>query len=522
MFALLAPVLAQVEDVDDANPGMFYTGLWIPDGDPLTFGSHQAWTNQSGASVSFDFIGTQIKLFVSRRPVGTYLSNASFSIDGGTPAFWTTSEPVDTLSYRNLVYTSRSLSPTQHRVTVTNFGAFFWFDYMEFTVASQPPGGNPTTEATPRVSASSTANTTQAPASTSTSITSVSTSAPIAHETSSTTSVTQTSAVVSITAAAGKSSHTGMIVGIVVGVLGGMALLFAALWWLRMRVQARRAAESSTITPFGASDHPLAVPSPSAALSGKDRSPGSASPMAQYGALPLPTVPYTPALEHGESGYPSTTRYSATRPYDEPEDPHVTKQLALFRAHEASPNPIPYRELSTCVLEPAHARAADPELLLEAIPAERVLPPGDDSEAADVSGAPEMAPPSTGAQPSRTMPVSRPSWLTRALLMSSSSTRNHGTPNTTPTQSSTARASSSDSAAGPTPGSSSYRPPYLCAFRRSRDGGIRLAGGRPDEQNAQMWTPAAYDDVVAALSSSSRCPRPTRSTRARDEGCRRW
>lgn len=57
VLILATRVLADVQDADDTNVGMFYTGLWVPDGDPNTFGKHDTWTNQSGASVVFDFIG---------------------------------------------------------------------------------------------------------------------------------------------------------------------------------------------------------------------------------------------------------------------------------------------------------------------------------------------------------------------------------------------------------------------------------------------------------------------------------
>ncbi|KAH9848576.1 hypothetical protein C2E23DRAFT_432275 [Lenzites betulinus] len=220
-FVTLA--LAEVQDADDTNPGMFYTGIWTPDGDPNAFGSHDTWTNQSGASVSFDFIGTQVSVFVTRRPIGTYLTNASFSIDGGPPTFWTTSDPVPAISYKNLVYTSRSLSRAQHRITVTNLGKFFWLDYMEYTVA----GASASVISTP----------TQDPMGTDSGLSSV---------------VTRpTGAVSPAVAAASTSSRTAMIVGIVVGVLGGVALLVSVLWWLRMRSQARqREIESLAATPF--------------------------------------------------------------------------------------------------------------------------------------------------------------------------------------------------------------------------------------------------------------------------------
>ena len=45
------------QDADDMNPGMYYTGLWVPHADSNAFGCHDTWTNQTGATVSFDFIG---------------------------------------------------------------------------------------------------------------------------------------------------------------------------------------------------------------------------------------------------------------------------------------------------------------------------------------------------------------------------------------------------------------------------------------------------------------------------------
>ena len=53
-------VRADEETADDVDAGMFYSGLWVPDGDPNTFGHHDTWTNQSGAAVNFNFIGKRL------------------------------------------------------------------------------------------------------------------------------------------------------------------------------------------------------------------------------------------------------------------------------------------------------------------------------------------------------------------------------------------------------------------------------------------------------------------------------
>ncbi|KAI0690658.1 hypothetical protein C8T65DRAFT_745723 [Cerioporus squamosus] len=268
--SLLPLALAGTATADDTDAGMFYSGLWVPDGDPNTFGHHDTWTNQSGASVTFDFIGTEIQVFATRRPSGTYLTNVSFSIDG------------------NLVYTSPSLSPSQHHITITNFGEIFWLDFVQFTTADFIPssgggaGGSvvvssstsTSTTSTQVSSTSSSPQTTSSPRSTtaqsqltgsaassssseSSSTTATSTSlmttssgastgsgflsvdgAPLstaASGPSSTDGSAGTAFAAPANASSGSSSRTPTIIGIVVGVVGMIALLLAALWWFRMR-----------------------------------------------------------------------------------------------------------------------------------------------------------------------------------------------------------------------------------------------------------------------------------------------
>ncbi|KAI0363775.1 hypothetical protein BV20DRAFT_87258 [Pilatotrama ljubarskyi] len=117
---------------------------------------------------------------------------------------------------------------------------------------------------------------------------------------------------------------------------------------------------------------------------------------------------------------------------------------------------------------------------------------------------PETTRPSPHSQPLHTPPVSRSAWFARALSMPSAHNQASAAASSTPLT--TARPSSPESAQGAISGPSSYRPLYFRALRRSRDGGIRLAGGRPDDENTQRWTPAAYDDVLGALSESSTMP----------------
>ncbi|KAI9070288.1 hypothetical protein FKP32DRAFT_1670473 [Trametes sanguinea] len=555
IWSLVSVRAQQVEDVDDTNPGMFYTGSWIPDGDPHTFGSHDTWTNQSGASVAFDFIGTQIKVFVTRRPVGTYLSNASFSIDGGAPEFWTTEDPVTALSYKNLVYTSKSLSPAQHRITVTNWGFVFWLDYMEYIVASAPPGGNPPTATTntPTPTHSSPQPTNSSPNITPTPTNSAQSQTESGNTVSGNGSQTSRpspgssssgSGGKSATSGAGasgdgsgsmsayggssgwsyskgwpsstglaapatassssSSSRTGMIVGIVVGVLGGIALLLAALWWLRMRSQAKqRALNSLAATPFAGLS-----PDPSAYFT-KDHPPSTPPPMIQRSMLPLPMSRFAPASDPGAPGYPSSIPSSEPRPLSEPAGPHPSKYVEASRAYEAAPQPAPYSDISTYAIPPSSATAGHGEIILEAIPAEHAdMLAG--RRPASVPSVPETAQPSAHSHSTRNMPPSRSAWLARALSLSSARYRDPALGSTTAATSTlsdtTAYASSPVSAPSATSGSSSHRPLYFRVLRRSRDGGVRIAGGRPGARGSQMYTPAEYDDVLEVLSESSTMP----------------
>ncbi|KAL7284886.1 hypothetical protein ACG7TL_002200 [Trametes sanguinea] len=506
MWAIASVNAQQVEDVDDTNPGMFYTGSWVPDGDPHTFGSHDTWTNQSGASVTFNFIGTQIKVFVTRRPVGTYLSNASFSIDGGPSEFWTTEDPVPAISYKNLVYTSKSLSPAQHKITVTNFGAVFWLDYMEYTVAS---GGNlPTSTTSPTNPSPSPTNSEPQSTNSSPQVTPTQTN-PTQSQTGSSNTASgngsQTSRSIPAAPTSGSggksatsgaatsstshgdgydgmsasgggvswsfskgwssptgmaspgnassstsSSRTGMVVGIVVGVLGGIALLLASLWWLRMRSQARqRALNSLAATPFA-----------------------------------------------GQSPYPSAY-------FTKDHPPMTPEQLATLHPYHLQ-NPDPAANQWILAQATGHG-----EIILEAIPAEHAeMLTG--RGPASIPSVPETAQPSAHSHSTRNMPPSRSAWLARALSLSSARYRDPGLGSTTGATSTlsdtTAYASSPVSAPSATSGSSSHRPLYFRVLRRSRDGGVRIAGGRPGARGSQMYTPAEYDDVLEVLSESSTMP----------------
>ena len=50
-------VYAGTVDVQDNDPGMVYSGFWLEDPQPFAHGGFEHWTNQTGASVYYDFKG---------------------------------------------------------------------------------------------------------------------------------------------------------------------------------------------------------------------------------------------------------------------------------------------------------------------------------------------------------------------------------------------------------------------------------------------------------------------------------
>ncbi|KAI8989220.1 hypothetical protein BD414DRAFT_571887 [Trametes punicea] len=485
-----------VQDADDTNPGMFYTGPWLPDDDPNSFGHHGKWTNQCGASVFFDFIGRQIEVLVTRRPVGTYLSNASFSIDGGPPDFWTTDNLVPAISYKDLIYTS--LSPTQHRITVTHTGKVFWLDYMDYIFATTAsPGGDPKTGGTSSTSSLS-LNSESTIASTNPSLILRATEATLSSprrarrgipqsETprrpvpggiplSRSTNHTSASSVASLTATSNLSSHAGMIAGIVVGVLGDVTLFLSAVWWLRMRAQAKvRTLQSLAATPSAST--------PAA--------------MAESGMLPLPTTQYAPVIPPSE-----------LRPQSGPADSPARKELELFRAHEDSPYPVPYSELSASAERPSSALLRPGDMIsFRRFPRNLSMSCLAEAQRAFPMYQRRHIPPAKQSTYAQDPSISRRMARTRAIALF------HAVPRPGTLVHNVALRDVKHGLrlvcryrTSATSGSSSHRSLYFRVLRRSRDGGMRIAGGRLGDRNAQTWIPAEFGDVLRVVSESSTMP----------------
>ncbi|TBU27354.1 hypothetical protein BD311DRAFT_778985 [Dichomitus squalens] len=470
---------AGVATADDTDAGMFYSGLWVPDGDPNTFGHHDTWTNQSGASVSFDFIGTQIQVFATRRPAGTYLTNVSFSVDGGAPTLWLSEDFVPQITYQNLVYTSGDLSPTQHQLTITNLGGIFWLDFVQYETADSAPvtsNAPGTTTSAPR---STTSETAAPPFSTSQHLSTVfqtqtaSTTSSTSPETSSSGTVPGSSMTTGTTvlrpptdlsvstpqtsttggapvqspspgsttdgntglsaapAATGSSSKTSIIVGVVVGVVGVIALLLAAFWWLRMRRKSQTSDKSAAM-PYDTAHTPEAAQFSKGQL--------LASPAVQtpdsWSRMPLVSERGPPSTDSSLSS-PGFSHYTHNV---EPLDADAAGFLEKLRADQAS--------------SPRGSSATDRPLPY--LPGPQMRPmPGRADGAAPVSLA-TSAGSSSGGNTSFSGALSPPQspWVQRT-------------------------------------------------FREARDGGVRLAGGPIADPDANMFTPAGYDtDVVETLPPS--------------------
>ncbi|KAH9934451.1 uncharacterized protein BXZ73DRAFT_45769 [Epithele typhae] len=274
LLCFLSCAVVKGEIVKDNDPGMVYSGFWLADGSPNALGNHETWTNQSGASVYYDFTGTQVKVYATRRPVGTYMTLVSFTIDDDQPMMWDTTDPVEQETFNTLVYTSNTLPAGQHRIEMQNLGSIFWLVYLDVTTSDitplpiNPPSSSTTTTSSSTTSQSTTSTSTSTaiptkPASVSStssqslssptfpsSVSSTMSASPTSSDSSqvtiaegSTDGTSQSPSSPTVTAQSNVNtspptrlaSRTPLIVGIVAGLLGVISLLAAFFLYYRMR-----------------------------------------------------------------------------------------------------------------------------------------------------------------------------------------------------------------------------------------------------------------------------------------------
>lgn len=195
--------------------------------------------------------------------------------------------------------------------------------------------------------------------------------------------------------------------------------------------------------------------------------------MTQRGML-LPTSRHAPASDPGGYYDRQASPHPVERAQSEPGGRSSSKHNTFFQAHETPPHSVPYHGLYVPVSSPSSVSAGDTDIILEAIPEDQIRMSSSTGLASSPT-TPEMA----------SARSARSTWLPRTLTFSSASQR------------------SVPSATSPPP---AQGPRYFRVVRQSRDGGVRIAGGRLGEHGAQPWTPAAYDDGLDVRSESSTMP----------------
>ncbi|PIL28507.1 hypothetical protein GSI_08545 [Ganoderma sinense ZZ0214-1] len=482
-------VRAGTLDVQDNSPALVYNGTWFPDASPNAHGKHETWTNASGASVYYDFqgslwsasarpsvarAGSQVEVFATLRPTGTYLTNVSFRIDDNAPDFWVSNKNVPQETFNKLVYTSPGTLSTDglHRITITNYGFVFWLVYLEITTPDVS-GGNSSS------SSSGTSTSTASSTGTGTQSSSAGTSS-------------ATSGSASSSSSSGSASRTPVIIGAVVGSVGGATLLLAALWfWCMYSRSRRREREAMAPTPFAGEG-----PSPHFT---KDRPPANPSSRFQRWITDSQATATEPGYGYPSTGATEHAPQERERARSEPVDAEALKQLAVFRsAAEARAAPDTTHERS----EPLRGTGTGT----------RPRPP----PAASIPSVLETPHPSTTTHSvsprSAAAPVSRSGALARAFTFSSRLSRDPARAGARPPPSD-ATMSSALASSGVLPPPSLYTPPgrnrpvFFRVLRRSRDGGVRLAGGAPQELDADMMAPEEYDQqILEAMSEGSTLP----------------
>ncbi len=214
---------------------------------------------------------------------------------------------------------------------------------------------------------------------------------------------------------------------------------------------------------------------PSRCVADPSSRPNGDRPVTQRGMLPLPSIRHAPASDPGGGYYDRpASLHPVERAQSEPAGRSSSKHNTFFQAHEAPPHSVPYHSLYVPVSSPSSVSAGDTDIILEAIPEDQIrMSPG--TGLASSPSTPEMA-------SARSV---RSTWLPRALTFSSASQRSVSNATSPPV---------------------SRGPRYFRVLRQSRDGGVRIAGGRLEERDAQPWTPAAYDDALDVRSESSTMP----------------
>ncbi|KAF5311214.1 hypothetical protein D9611_013047 [Ephemerocybe angulata] len=129
---------------DDSSSYIAYSGSWV-----RQTGSSRQWesavhsTSQSGASATFRFRGTGIKVY-GTIPSGSGVIRSQYIVDGGSPTTVERQAGANP-AYNEVLLDLSSLAAVDHSVTITNLGggADFQLDRLSFLPTSDPASETP-------------------------------------------------------------------------------------------------------------------------------------------------------------------------------------------------------------------------------------------------------------------------------------------------------------------------------------------------------------------------------------------
>ncbi|EMD36647.1 hypothetical protein CERSUDRAFT_94924 [Gelatoporia subvermispora B] len=147
-----APLLAVTVDIDDTDTRIVYTGTWSPTGEYEASNNTAQYDNTAtlcrevGGTASLVFIGTSVTVFCTRGPIGTWLENTSYSLDSGPVSLWTDNNTINSVQWRTTCYSSGDVPYGEHNITITNYGDWFFLDYIQIVTPNPPSGSSSSSE----------------------------------------------------------------------------------------------------------------------------------------------------------------------------------------------------------------------------------------------------------------------------------------------------------------------------------------------------------------------------------------
>ena len=93
--------------------------------------------------------GVQVAVYGTRGPPGNYTTKSAYSVDGGPPTMFTAPDELDAPEYKVQFYISERLSSSQHTLVLTNYGNWYYLDYIQVTVPDEISSSSPPPSSAP-------------------------------------------------------------------------------------------------------------------------------------------------------------------------------------------------------------------------------------------------------------------------------------------------------------------------------------------------------------------------------------